>query len=651
MTGIGSNVVSRAPMRWPFAFALLVLVTLAYWPGLSGGYVFDDLPNIVDNTALHVTTLDRHAWMAAVLSSPVADLPRPLSMLSFALNYYFTGVDPWPMKLTNVAIHLLNTLLVLGLVRSLFAAAMPTTSDRRREWGSRFAAAAWALHPINLMAVLLVVQRMESLSHTFVFAGLWLYITGRCRQRAGQNGWAWIGAGLLGATALGAMAKESAVLLPLYALCVELCVFGFRNRSGARDRRLLAFYGLVLVLPAAIGLAWLLPKALSPASFAHRDFTLVERLLTEPRVVFDYLQWTLLPDLGQLSLYHDDYRPSRSLLDPPSTLFCLALVPLLLGLAWWLRRCRPLSALGLLWFLAAQALTATFIPLELVFEHRNYFASLGVCLVLADLLVLAAPRNDGLRRISAALAVLAVVAFAATTHLRAREWSDELRFASTEAAKHPQSPRATYDLARILVMMTGFRADSPLLERAYAALAQARDASRNGILAHSASLLLAARTGAPEDRRWWQEMHERLQRGPIGPQEIGALTTLTRCARDGTCRFPRQAMLASYLAALEHGPHPDVLSLYGDYALNVLGDERLALRLWREASEQRPTVAQYRVNLTKLLIATRQYDEARKEIDALRELGRLGQNEVAATELQARLEQASRHAIEGSATQ
>ena len=69
------------------------------------------------------------------------------------------------------------------------------------------------------MAVLFVVQRMESLSHTFVFAGLWLYLDGRQRQLAGQGGgWARILAGLVGATGLGALAKESAEELAGYSL-------------------------------------------------------------------------------------------------------------------------------------------------------------------------------------------------------------------------------------------------------------------------------------------------------------------------------------------------------------------------------------------------------------------------------------------------
>ena len=39
--------------------------------------------------------------------------------------------------------------------------------------------AAWMLLPINLMAVLYVVQRMESLCQVFVLAGLWAYLHGR----------------------------------------------------------------------------------------------------------------------------------------------------------------------------------------------------------------------------------------------------------------------------------------------------------------------------------------------------------------------------------------------------------------------------------------------------------------------------------------
>ena len=626
----------RLRTAWP-ALALVLLVATIYWPGRGGGFTFDDYPNIVENARLHVTNWDQHAWLAAVFSSDSGLGHRPLAMATFALNHAFTGLDPVPMKLTNIAIHALNACLALCLLRALLALAVPAADARRREWSARFAAAAWALHPINLMGVLFIVQRMESLCHAFVFAGLWLYLLGRRRQLAGEPGGGWrIVAGIVGGTALGALCKESAVLLPLYAACVELCLLGARNAQGARDRRLLAFFGIVLVLPALLGSAWLLSKALAPTAFATRDFTLGERLLTESRVVLDYLRWTLLPSLRTFGLYHDDIAISRGLLQPVSTAFALAGLALLAAAATVVRKNRPLVALGIAWFLCAQLLTATIVPLELVFEHRNYFASLGICLVVADLLLLA-PRGDGARRIGVLLALLWLLFLGLVTQLRAREWSDPLRFTASEAAKHPQSPRATYDHARLLALATGYKPGSPLLPQAFAALEQARALPDSGILPHSALLILAARTRTPFRGEWWNDMIARLRRDPVGAQETNAIASMTRCARDGYCVFPQEPMLAMFQAALGHGPNAEVFNIQADYAFNVLHRQDEAVQLWRRAIALKPREAQYRVNLAKLLIALHRDDEAREEIAGLRRLGRLGQNEAAATALERRM--------------
>ena len=625
----------RLSDTWP-ALLLVVLVVWAYWPGRGGGYVFDDFPNIVDNTALHVTSLDWHTWIAALFSSEAGTLQRPLAMLTFALNHYFTGLDPVPMKLTNIGIHALNALLVLGLMRTLLAIAMPAVSRRGREWAARFTVAAWALHPLNLMAVLFVVQRMESLAHTFVFAGLWLYLLGRQRQLHGHNGWILIGVGVLGGTALGALAKESAVLLPLYAVCIELCVLGFRNADGRLDRRLLAGYLLVLVLPALGAVAWLLPHALLPGAYKFRNFTLGERLLTEGRVVLDYLRWTLFPSLRQLSLYHDDIAVSRRLLIPWSTLPSLLGIITLLGAAAWVRSRRPLVALGVLWFLGAQLLTASFIPLELVYEHRNYFASLGICLALADLLLLL-PDHRPHRNLGRMLAVAWLTALAVTTNLRAHEWSDPLRFAASEAAKHPASPRATYSHARLLTAATGYRPDSPLMQPAIQALERANAIPHSGILPASTLLVLASRSGMQARDVWWDDLLGGLRQGPVGPEEINAIAAMSQCARNGDCLFPAERMLAAFQVALLHGKNADVLNIYADYVLNVIHQPETALYLWQQAIELKPHEAQYRINRIKLLIALRRETQATQAIADLRQLGRFGENASAADEMTLRL--------------
>ena len=447
--------------------------------------------------------------------------------------------------------------------------------------------------------------------------------------------------GILGGTLLGSMAKESAVLLPLYAACIEACILGFRAVDGRRDRRLLIGYLLVLVIPALLAIAWLLPRAMAPWAYLTRNFDLGERLLTEGRVVIDYLRWTLFPSLRQLSLYHDDFVVSRSLLAPWSTLPALLGIAALVALAAWTRTRRPLLTLGVLWFLGAQLLTATFIPLELVFEHRNYFASLGICLALADLLLLA-PSTESARRIGILLAILWLAALAITTNLRAREWSNPYRFAATEVAKHPQSPRATYAHARLLAMATDYKPDSPLLGPAEEALEQARNSPGSSILPHSAFLLLAANTGLPIKDDWWQDMQARLRNNPIGPQEAGAIATLARCARDGRCHFPPERMLETFQAALSQGQDAEILNIYADYVLNVLDQPDMALYLWQQAVALRPKTAQYRINLAKLLIAMGHDDQALQQIALLRQVGRFGQNDAAAISLESRLQQARR---------
>jgi hypothetical protein len=222
----------------------------------------------------------------------------------------------------------------------------------------------------------------------------------------------------------------------------------------------------------------------------------------------------------------------------------------------------------------------------------------------------------------------------------AREWSDPLRLTASEAAKRPASPRATYGYARQLIIASDYKVDSPFYVPATEALKRARALHNSGILPHSAELLLLAHTGHAIPAEVWRDMQRRLRTDPIGPQEINSLGSLTRCMTRDECRFPHEDMVATFDAALSQGPVPDILTMKGEYLLRQRNDADGALRLWREAAELRPDTPQYRANLIKMLVHVRQFDEAQREIDALRALGKLGQNDREADALQARLDAA-----------
>jgi protein O-mannosyl-transferase len=615
---------------------LVAAVIAVYAAGITGGFAFDDFPNIVDNIALRVNSLDPDQWLGAIFSSPSSTLRRPLAMATFAANQYFTGLSPEAMKVTNIALHAMNALLVAGLVRALLRWTQASGHDvsrlRTTTW---WTATTWALHPINAMAVLLIVQRMESLAHTFVFAGLWLYVEGRRRQLKGRGGVLPMLCGLLGGTMLGLLSKESAVLLPLYAFSAELCIGRFHTAHGAVDRRLHTMFAIVLFLPAMAALALLLPPVLRPGAFDFRSFTLGERLLTEGRVLLDYIGWTLAPSPQTLGLYHDDYQVSHGWFDPPSTALAWICVAALIGTALVLRRQHPLASLGMLWFFGAHVLTSSFIPLELVYEHRNYFASLGLCLLLADVLLLM-PKTPPIQRLTAILTIAFLAWCAITTQTRARQWSDPVGFARGEAARHPASPRATYGAAQLLTIASRYDPASPYLQPARDAMAHAATVEGSGILPLSGLMLIAGNTGQPQDPAWWAEMNRRLRSNPVGPQETGALQTLNRCALAGRCKFPPGALIAAYETGLQRSRHPNLLTLYGSL-LWAEGRYAETEALYREAVQRDPSVAQYRINLTKFLVARGRGQEAREQITLLRAADITGANSAAIKALEAAL--------------
>jgi len=606
-----------------FVAAVLVTVVL-YFPGLSGGYFFDDYPNIVDNTRLHVDSTHWRQWLQAIWSSPSSDLQRPLASLSFALNYFASGLAPWPMKAVNLGIHLLNgCLLYLLLLRIVARFPAEQTHSSRNRLLVAIVSAMWLLHPINLTPVLYVVQRMESLAQVFVLAGLLLYVEARTRQDTNARGSGWrLWAAFPFMLLLGMSAKESAAMLPLYAFIVELVL----PRTGIpkpRPRSLAAFFGVFLLLPFIVGLMWLLPHVLSPSAYAGRPFTLAQRLLTEPRILIDYIGWTLAPLPGSFSFYHDTIPISTSLVSPWTTLPALSTVLLMSIAAVVVRRSRPLVALGIFWFLAAHAMTATVIPLELAFEHRNYFASAGLLLAATDLVLprqaaalLASPRKALLA------AFLCLCCF--SLFLRAEEWSNPLSLALGEASRRPDSPRATYEYARTLVVMSNYQADSPLTPKAFDALQKAARVKRTDVLADVAQIMFASRTHHIVNPEWWASIRVKLATGIPSAENDTALKTLTDCVVRGLCPVDDDEMLQSFLAAVGTGTAtPSILYSYAIFAFNRLHDAELALRLAEDAANQSRD-PQYRLNLANYLIDRKQKDAASAQLSVLKQQDHLG---------------------------
>jgi len=638
---------TREPVHavaWLALAGFIALTALVYWPSLYGGFLFDDGYYFTQSTDIHVTTLEPGAWARAALSQAGTNQFRALGMLTFAANYYFTGLDPFWLKLTNVCIHAANGFLLFLLLRELLGLWRTQRGERTQitprelDLVAVTVAAAWLLLPINLTGVAYISQRLESLANLFVFLGLFWYLRARRRVYEGNGSAAALWLSLATCMVIGLSAKESAVLLPLYTACVEFAVTGFRNADGRWSRPVLWLHLTVLLLPMAAGLAWVSSWIVRTSSDI-RTFTLGERVLTEPRVLVDYVQWTLLPNLNALTFYHDDIPVSHNLTDPATTVPAILALAALLAVALWQRKPRPLFCLGILWFFAGHSLTATIIPLELVFEHRNYFPSLGLLLGVASLLAL----EPGVSRFSVKTFVAGafIAFFAFTTFLRAEEWSNPLRLAYAEALKRPLSPRAQYELARTLILIDPKGQNANLVNDSVAILKRAALLQNSGIAPLQALIYVNARAGQPIDQAWWASIVDKLQRNTPSQTDIDSVIFLFHCQARGDCPQQKQELFDTFTTALaKSNGNIHLKSAYAEFAFVELGDAALAERMFREVVADSPQVPVYQSNLIEFLIATRQFAAAESAMLNLAALNKLGSLDPLLAKLRGKLAQA-----------
>jgi protein O-mannosyl-transferase len=428
---------------------------LVYQPGLHGPFVFDDLSNILLVRTTYLKELSFSTLYKTAMAVDSGPLHRPIAILSFALNYFFTGLDVYNFKLTNLAIHLITGFL---LYRLSYRLLNRHTQNNPNEAYSTVklhllglsVAALWLLHPLNLTSVLYIVQRMTSLASLFTVLGVLGYTIGRDQILRGQRrGFATMVASLLVFGALGILTKEIGILLPVYILLIEIFIYHMSASEGLRKAFKWTFYSII-VAPTALGLCIVLVKSgtlLALDSYDVRNFTLTERLLTESRVIWFYLKLIVAPTIGELGTYHDDIAISTGLLTPITTLFSTVGIAGLLVLAYISRRRAPMLGFGIAWFLVGHSLESTVVPLEIAHEHRNYLPQFGILLCVIYYVSHASKthlKTQNLRY----LAILCLTALMGIiTYARAAEWKDEWTLFSAEARNHPNSVRSQTALA------------------------------------------------------------------------------------------------------------------------------------------------------------------------------------------------------------
>ena len=268
----------------------------------------------------------RSGAYARMFTAPFAGLYLPLTMASWAFEYQLFGPDPHIFHATNLALHLLNTLLVWLLVGRI------TRGDRFVAWTVTL---LYAFHPLHVESVAWIAERKDVLCAAFYLLALYLYVKPQKAQTISPLRYLAVWLAMVGAL----LAKPMAVSLPLVLIIHDLCLRRSTLWGAVRGKfpLLITAAGITIVsITAQSSMRGIQPTALfsldgmvSAASF----FTMcLSKALWPARLSFLY-------EVGSKAL---------SLWDVARLLLCATLF----GLAFWhLPRWRAQAAWGAAFFL------------------------------------------------------------------------------------------------------------------------------------------------------------------------------------------------------------------------------------------------------------------------------------------------------------
>jgi len=355
--------------------AVFIMILILYSNTFDASWHFDDEQNILERKAIHLTEL---TWpqIKKTFFDDEGKFYRPAACLSLALNYYIGKTNIFGYHAVNIFIHFLASIfLFLFIYHTLNLPFLKARYGPNSYFIALLATALWAINPLQTQAVTYIVQRMASIAGMFYIMSMYFYLKGRTSEQRLVSPAHYFMCLFCGILAFGS--KQNAAMLPISILLFDLFLIQGLTKENIKKN---SFILLVLILtPLTLAVIHEGPSIFHPkqlfSGYEHRPFTLVERLLTEPRIILFYISLLLYPMPDRLSICHD-IAISHSLINPLTTIISILVILIILCLTIIKSRKWPFISYCIIFYFLNHLIESSIFSLELIFEHRNYIPSM-----------------------------------------------------------------------------------------------------------------------------------------------------------------------------------------------------------------------------------------------------------------------------------
>lgn len=398
----------RAPFEGLWLLLPAFLSAIVFIPMLSNGFTnWDDQRYVTENAMLIGPD-----WKA-IFSSPVVSNYHPLTMLTLAINYQVSALDPFSYHLVNWILHILNTILVAFLAYKL-------SSGNR--WVAIITALFFGIHPMHVESVAWISERKDVL-YTFFFLLALIWYNDYLRERSLKKYLVvllWFVASLL--------SKPAAVTLPLILLLMDW----YRGRSF-RDKNFWLEKIPLFLLAALFGVLTLIYQA-EEAIANPEYYPLWQKLIFAAYGFGEYFRRLFWP--FPLSTIHPF--PDQGIVPAiyyPSILLTFCVI----GVLWFFRRNKDLL-FGVVFFAINLVLVLQVLAFgnSVISERYTYVPYIGLVFSLA-MLWAKSNLSPMLKNAFLALFVFAGLAFSIATNNQVKVWHDSMTLWSNAIDVYPRS--------------------------------------------------------------------------------------------------------------------------------------------------------------------------------------------------------------------
>ena len=440
------TVASSTTIFRQLCIALTIITFLLYANTLQHGFVLDDVIMVKDNTIVAkglkgVGELLTTPHMRGYLKVPNDDY-RPLSLVMFAIERQFFGVNP-------TANHFFNILVFIGCVL-LFFLFLHRFFDEKKPLAAFAGALLFALHPVHTEVVANIKSRDELLCFFFAFLSLNLFMRYMKEGKAIKL--------VLGLVTLflSFLAKENVIT---FLGVIPLLFFFYQNND--KKRAAIITGGSVVVALAFIGLAQVILRsyhANESSSIEFIDNALVQapnfmsRIATAVHISGKYLALLFVP-YPLLCNYSYNSIPFSTFADYKVLLSAAAYLGMLVfAISRILKNKKDPWAFAIMFFLMTISLfTNLFMLIGAEMAERFLFmASAGICMAVAFAADkwLIDPDATGLAGLKSgkvlALLLPLTLVFGGMVVARNKDWKDNVTLYRADAEKSPDDSRLAY---------------------------------------------------------------------------------------------------------------------------------------------------------------------------------------------------------------